>query len=955
MTAQITERERATAGAHASAVDATAGSTTTRRSRNRWSGVATYGGYGVLQLLQLYVLHLLAPRFFWFDDSQTQFGPMAWWMGEHLQGGRPPLMDADQGMAGNLTADAQYGALDPLHWALQALGTRTDDLLFMSWGFAAICVLGLGLGTLVLLRSHGVRPVLAVAGALGVASSGFFLWYGGAWWPLMWSVAWLPWFWWGLSARRWWAPAVLGVATWGLFASGNPYVIFFLVVLVVAQLVERFRAAGLRLRGVLDVLDAGRIAGLVGGLLMAMPTLSTMLQSSQLVSRQAADPTVGNIGFGVTNLADVLLGSPTLMGQTNAWGGELGLVPGMATLLFAVAALALVDWKRAIRARGVLTAAAVTVAAVVFTQLPTTVAVFRYPVRYLVIVQVSLPVLALLALAAAPLLTRRRVWLAFGLVAAQAVLAEFRAPVFAKWHLLAAVLTALALAALLTLLRPPTRRPLLGVAAVLLVVLPWGTVFIGERMMVSLQERMDALNHVPDLEQDQPYRALYPGQQLGTAVGDYRAHSIDPGGSATVLSWDFGGDGGWSGGVFRGNGNLIADFDTGTGSFAVWQKNLNQHWCRTYQGATCGDPQWLLDTAPGTGTTWIDLLSQDTVYVDSNVPQPLQEHFQRSWTQAGQAGRYTEYTRDDGLPGRVTYGDGVTVAQGPVSSGMAYGDAPLDSYRVTTGTQPGTLAFRITYWPGMTATLDGRDLPVSTVDGAVVEVRVPAGTREGLLELSFQPIGQRILVPALAAGTVVILGAAVVGLVGARRRPRPAIAGSVGAASGRGAAPAEAGGHSSEATGSQALSRSPGAGLRQLLHFLLGSCMGLAVDLSTFAVAVHLGAPPWLANTVSAGCAVVVVYLFVTKYAFRTGRSQGTFLTFVAWYVTSILLFSFLIEVLHQQTGWAAFSCKLLSLPFSFAANFTVSKVLFRDRSQQGANPGIAVDPPAQDAAEGAG
>lgn len=120
--------------------------------------------------------------------------------------------------------------------------------------------------------------------------------------------------------------------------------------------------------------------------------------------------------------------------------------------------------------------------------------------------------------------------------------------------------------------------------------------------------------------------------------------------------------------------------------------------------------------------------------------------------------------------------------------------------------------------------------------------------------------------------------------------------------------------------------------LHQVTRFLLGSCLGLVVDLGLFAAGVRLGAPPWLANLVSAGCAVVVVYLFVTKYAFRSERSRATFLLFVGWYVTSIVVFSVLIDLLHGQTGWPAFVCKLLSLPPSFAANFLASKLLFSGR-----------------------
>ena len=118
----------------------------------------------------------------------------------------------------------------------------------------------------------------------------------------------------------------------------------------------------------------------------------------------------------------------------------------------------------------------------------------------------------------------------------------------------------------------------------------------------------------------------------------------------------------------------------------------------------------------------------------------------------------------------------------------------------------------------------------------------------------------------------------------------------------------------------------------QLSRFLVGSGLGLLVDLSVFAGATAVGAPAWAANVLSAGCAVVVVYLFVTKYAFDGGRSRSTFVLFVAWYAVSIVVFSVLIELLHEQSGWPAFVCKLASLPPSFAANFVASRLLFRSR-----------------------
>jgi putative flippase GtrA len=139
--------------------------------------------------------------------------------------------------------------------------------------------------------------------------------------------------------------------------------------------------------------------------------------------------------------------------------------------------------------------------------------------------------------------------------------------------------------------------------------------------------------------------------------------------------------------------------------------------------------------------------------------------------------------------------------------------------------------------------------------------------------------------------------------------------------------------------------------LRQFGSFLLGSGLGLTVDLGVFYLGVRVGAPPWLANMISAGLAVVVVYLFVTKYAFSGGRSRSSFALFVGWYITSILVFSIFIDVLHAQTGWAPFLCKLVSLPPSFMVNFAASKVLLDRRPRARSVP---ADRPAP-ARDGAG
>ncbi len=753
--------------------------TQTARGSRAGTWVLSLAAYLVVQVLQLLLVRHWAPRFFWFDDSQAQFGPMTWWLGQQHEGGRPPLMDPDLGMGGNVVADMQYGALDPLHWLLQALVGRSGDFLAISWAYGGVMVLLLGAGSLVVLLQYRVAPALAVAGAVGIASSGFLVWYGSSWWPLLWATACLPWLWAGLRSRSAVGVLATGLATWALLTSGNPYAFPFAGLVIVGQLVEYRREHGSWKAALVDERALARVAAAVGGLVVALPTAAATLQLSEVMGRQGADPLIGNAGFGVPNLADVLLGGTTLLGQTNAWSGTIGLVPAMATMLVALPAAALVDWRTAWRRPGVPTAGLVWAAAVVATQLPTTVSVFRYPVRYLVYVEVFLPLLVLVALAAARVLTPRRVALAAGIAAVQAALALSRAPVLVKWHALGLVVALVALAALVTVLRGRTgpragSRPALPALAGVVLVLAVASGFpIGEQMMVAVQERDDAIKGNPDSE-GAPLRALDPGRDVGTTVAGYRAASAAPGEQLTVVTWEFDGDRGWDDGVVNGSGNVVAGLRPGFASLAVWQAALNDHWCRTVWGATCSGPDRLLAPAGDTGLTWLDLMSSDTVLLSAAAPQEVVDHLaEGGWRQVAANGTWLRYQRADGLPGRVTAVTGdVRVSEEGWTSTVARVDAPMDTYVVSTGDAGGTLATRIPYYPGMTATLDGRELPVTTVEGAALAVDLPAGVDDGRLELAYAPAGAGAVVPAALAGCALIVLAAAGAAVAARRGGR---------------------------------------------------------------------------------------------------------------------------------------------------------------------------------------
>ncbi len=724
------------------------------RSTVRWP--LAYLAYFVAQCFQLWALFALAPRFFWLDDSQRQFGPMLWWLGRNQRGGRPPLMDPDLGMAGNAVADMQYGVLDPLHWMLQFLISRFDNFIVISWIYGSLSVVILGAGALCVLRLYGVKPVLAVAGALGVASSGFFMWFGSSWWPLMWSTAWLPWLWVGLASKRWPGVIVSGLALWAILASGNPYAVPFAALLLVVQIWEYQRELGFY-RSLLSSRFVARMVACAGGVIVALPTLLTAIQIAPLMGRQEAEPLIGNAGFAVPNLGDVILGGMTLLGQTNGWGGSIGLSPAFAPMLVAIPLLALVSWEKAFRSPGVPTGLILIVAAATCTQLPTIVGVFRNPLRHIVIFQVMVSLLALIAVSAAPNLTKRRVIVAGLIVTAQFVLAEFRAPVFFGWHFIALCLTVLAGLAALSLLKNEVRQR--QTKSIILILCVVASPFVGERMMVSLQNRVDELEPGPP-SLGRQFRQLYPGYGLGVTVDEYRAQAYAVDETLTVMRWGHDRDEGWNTGVVGGNGNLIAGLKPGFGSIAVAQAKLEKHWCRDFVGQICSTPEQLLEKANGTDKPWMDVLASDIVVLHSSAPIEIRQYFDSNWNKGLEGALWVEYQKRSRLPGRITVADGTRVSDKEWFAGPAYIGRPMESYVVSTAGEGGSLIFRTPYWPGFRATLNDGPARVSSVDQSVLKIDLPADLTNAKLQIYYDPIGARISTLATLVGIATIIGSA---------------------------------------------------------------------------------------------------------------------------------------------------------------------------------------------------
>lgn len=119
---------------------------------------------------------------------------------------------------------------------------------------------------------------------------------------------------------------------------------------------------------------------------------------------------------------------------------------------------------------------------------------------------------------------------------------------------------------------------------------------------------------------------------------------------------------------------------------------------------------------------------------------------------------------------------------------------------------------------------------------------------------------------------------------------------------------------------------------RRFVWFFLGSGAGLVIDLGGFASLTAVGTPTIVANLCSSFASITVVYLLVTRYSFGVGTRTSTYVIFVLWYSTAIVAFSLMIGAAVTVTGLLPIECKLASVPFSFALNYSFSRVLFRQR-----------------------
>lgn len=121
--------------------------------------------------------------------------------------------------------------------------------------------------------------------------------------------------------------------------------------------------------------------------------------------------------------------------------------------------------------------------------------------------------------------------------------------------------------------------------------------------------------------------------------------------------------------------------------------------------------------------------------------------------------------------------------------------------------------------------------------------------------------------------------------------------------------------------------------LSRVLGFGAVSALGLLIDCGLFAVLTIAGLPPLIANLVSAGLAVTVVFVLGVRHVFRYrgGAVLPRYLAYLTYQAVAVAVASVAIGLLAAATGWPALLCKLLVLPATFAANYVAMALLTRE------------------------
>lgn len=690
-------------------------------------------------------LPLLVNRgFYYWDDTAAVAVPWYRRIAEDVLAGQLPLLQVDMWRGGNLAAEAATGFWNPvvLGAAIATLpvANLAVAITLMKAAFLAI----MAGGTYLLAREYGAGqwPAAAVGAALPLAGYTLFV-DGTSWVNGLLISAFTPWVWW--AARR--AVRGRGSFVWVVLAGylcgsvGNPYGVLTAAVAMGAVLVEGGVTGHLhRLPG----LVVAGVAVLLTNLVVYLPFVLT---SSVTYRSGSAQTQVGNDDFLSPSVTDLLgASSPSYQPVMTMWTGlSHWTVPVMFVSWFL---LPLLPWVRFGRLRG-RQCTALWIFAGLFLLLvlgPSQVWMFRWPLRLVAVLALALGVMWAVLASGELHRTRRgaRVAASLGVVAFGGYVAWAGLPEQLPRHLLGAVVVG-ALVALLVVAGTSRGRGFAVLAA--------GTLGVLALQVGWFPGNYNVANyHFPTRVAQLHDRFANRYEGVTVQVADVNAvppTDLNPEGAYTDLLF--------------GSLYSVAGVESLTDYSGIGFNALDHVLCVAYQGSTCaGAWDQLWQRPPGSDVPLADLLRAQTVVVQNALVDTRDDPAPAGWVQAERDPEVTVWKRVAAVPwpdGRLSHASPGVEVRSDRTAGDTHEELAVAR---TDPTRPATLTFARLAWPGYTATLDGRPVPVATGPVGLLQVELPAGPPDGQLMLSFTPPGFVVGLGAMGAGVALtaLLGGA---------------------------------------------------------------------------------------------------------------------------------------------------------------------------------------------------
>ncbi|MEV6339284.1 hypothetical protein AB0M12_31785 [Nocardia vinacea] len=701
-----------------------------RREVYRWGAVCTLG------VIAGYLAVLLAnARHFYTDDTESQYTGLWVGLGRALRDGTFPVLVPERWMSGNNTMD-DAGLFNPPQLLIDLIAPSVDNMAVYATVVKLIFAIIAALGVYRICLVYGARPVWSAVAGVAFPLSGFFLFFDEAsWMTALTGTAWLVHAW--ASSVRY---------TRGL---GGPIPVFIYLYLAISTqyIFPAVEAALMLLAVAVGELVYQRkwqpvarltVAATGAGLAGLLTFLPSML-SAKVTWRGTME--INNDQFLTVPWSESLNASlPSTLPAFTSWWGYIQPMPVTYIAWFLIPALAFIDWRRARESWRELSGVALfAIIMLMWSAGPGSIGPLRWPVRVLPMLALGLLVLVCVLLGRyATVRDLKSRGVAAALLIGLLWVRSFSAD---PHNVVRHVLAAAAIGALVAGVVWLGLNRSLATAGVLTIVAMFPIAFY----QVNAAQPTPMTWHLPTNRSEA--QAAFP---------DFPGTTIQLGERGLLQRDDMSLDRAYGSLVF---GNYAKSLEltyvngyTPTGHFY-----FGELLCMRWDSSVCPDAyRRMFAPEPTTGRPLVDLMKLDRVVLQRALfPDARNQPAPEGWKWVDYPGHERYISVLERVDGPISTVNG-RVADAKNVTATSISETDTTSRVRVSSAGGGKVVFARLGWPGYRVTLDGKQIPITTVAKSFVAVDVPAGTQNAELVLTWRPPGWKIGIGTTALGIAAI-------------------------------------------------------------------------------------------------------------------------------------------------------------------------------------------------------